>query len=86
MITAFQGEDTQQLQSQKGGRKGHDTGRIQMDLWPKHREGRGGDAKEDGGHILRKQAYRWVSSPIKQQGLLHLSNKICRLSNKIALW
>ena len=43
-----------------------------MDLWPKHREGRGGAAKEDGGHVLRKQAYRWVSSPVKQQGLCYI--------------
>jgi len=68
MITAFQGKNTQQLQSQERGRKGHDTGRIQMNLRPKHREGRGGAAKEDGGHILRKQAYRWVSFPGKTAG------------------
>lgn len=52
-----------------------------MDLWPKHREGRGGAGKEEEGHILRKNAHRWASSPV-WQGLFYICLTSVNISNK----
>lgn len=71
MVSAFQGEDIQQLQSQ-GGRREQDILEEFRWICGQSTEKGGEGLKRRRGRTLRKQAHGWVSS----QHVLHLSNQI----------